>query len=70
MLPYTYKIYVIIEVHSCSKEHSFGNTIILDLIDVLRYYTNYDPNLTILKGFVFPKLDVNKCVVEVTVKFK
>ncbi len=63
---------LIVEVHSCSKKYSFGNTIrkiILGLIDVLRYYTNYDPNLTILKGFVFPKLDVNKCVVEVTVKF-
>lgn len=57
-------------MHSCSKSESFSNTIILGLTDLIRYYSFFDTDVTTYTGFVFPKLDTNKCVVEVTVEFK
>ena len=64
---------IIVEVHSCTKSSSFANTIrklILGLVDVIRYYSNYDQTVTSYKGLMVPKLSVETCVVEVTVEFR
>lgn len=66
-------IILIIEVISCSRKTAFGNTIrkcILGLVDVIRYYTFFDANVTKFIGFVFPKMRKKNFVTEVTVKYE
>lgn len=59
------KLILIVEVHSCSRKFSFQNTIrklILELMDVIRYYSHYSKNFRCYKGFVLPKLSTQRAL--------
>ena len=61
------------EVISCTRRNAFENTIrklILGLIDIIRYYTFFNQELSSFKGLVFPKPIKKNFAVEVEVKFQ
>lgn len=62
-----------VEVHSCSSTLSFKNTVrkvILELIDLLRFYSYFTNSFKSCKRIVTPKFKSQKFAVEVMVEFK
>ena len=57
---------ILVEVHSSPYEDSIMKCII-GVVDQLRLYRSYNSSITTCTGYVFPKLKVKQCVVEVQV---
>ena len=60
---------LIIEVESGSEKKSTIKKLILGLMDYLRWARSRNSFITKVRGFVFPKIDNNMAVVQVTVTF-